>query len=109
LAALGIWAATQSTTWGSGAQYFVSLGIKRDSDMRLPAPLAGDGTICRPPHFYHGTESHPYTYRNAASASWRAGTPRRSRRKSMIRFTFLIAAVVVLSIGGMIGYLLPLP
>ena len=29
--------------------------------------------------------------------------------KTMIRFTFLIAAVVVLSIGGMIGYLLPLP
>jgi len=27
----------------------------------------------------------------------------------MIRFTFLIAAAVVLSIGGMIGYLLPLP
>jgi len=27
----------------------------------------------------------------------------------MIRFTFFIAAVVVLSIGGMIGYLLPLP
>jgi hypothetical protein len=29
--------------------------------------------------------------------------------KSMVRFTFLVAAVVVLSIGGMIGYLLPLP
>ena len=29
--------------------------------------------------------------------------------KTMIRFTFFIAAVVVLSIGGMIGYLLPLP
>lgn len=28
---------------------------------------------------------------------------------TMIRFTFLIAAVVVLSIGGVIGYLLPLP
>jgi len=27
----------------------------------------------------------------------------------MVRFTFLVAAVVVLSIGGMIGYLLPLP
>ena len=29
--------------------------------------------------------------------------------KAMVRFTFLVAAVVVLSIGGMIGYLLPLP
>jgi len=27
----------------------------------------------------------------------------------MIRFTFFIAAIVVLSIGGLIGYLLPLP
>jgi hypothetical protein len=27
----------------------------------------------------------------------------------MIRFTFFIAAVVVLSVGGVIGYLLPLP
>jgi hypothetical protein len=35
--------------------------------------------------------------------------PGRFGSKTMIRFTFLIAAVVVLSIGGMIGYLLPLP
>jgi hypothetical protein len=37
------------------------------------------------------------------------GYSKRPGRKTMIRFTFLIAAVVVLSIGGMIGYLLPLP
>jgi hypothetical protein len=37
------------------------------------------------------------------------GIPGYYRSKTMIRFTFLIAAAVVLSIGGMIGYLLPLP
>ncbi len=30
-------------------------------------------------------------------------------KSAMLRFTFLIAAVVVLSVGGVIGYLLPLP